>query len=276
MPDFTSPLWVRMAHEELGVREIAGPENEKRIMAYAIDARLPYKYANDETAWCAVFVSAILERCGITSRRTWSSLEYRQYGQKLEAPRPGCIVVFNHGGGHGHVGFYIKHSADRSKILVLGGNQANQVSYQWFGVAKVAAYRWPVAYREVPPAVPAPKQEIPDGPSPTAREDILPDTRARVAAPVPRKELDRETASEARDELRENGSRTILGADRIANYSKALLAGLGITSIADVTSSPIFWVAIACVGVAILYEVYRISDARVDDHLNGQRKRSAT
>lgn len=274
MPDIKAPLWVRMAHDELGVREIAGPENEKRIMAYAIDARLPYKYANDEVAWCAVFVSAMLERSAIKSRRTWSSLEYRQYGMKLDKPKYGCIVVFNHGGGHGHVGFYIRHSDDGRHILVLGGNQKNAVSYQWFGVSKVAAYRWPVAYREVPPAVPAPKQEIPDGPSPTAREDILPDAGTRVAATVPRKELDREAACEARDALRENGSRTILGTDRIANYTKTLLAGLGITSVADVTSSPLFWTVIACLGVAILYEVYRISDARVDDHINGQRPRS--
>jgi uncharacterized protein (TIGR02594 family) len=67
-----------------------------------------------------------------------------EYGERLEKPCLGCIVIFDRKGG-GHVGFAI--GKDRlGRLLILGGNQGNQVSVMPFDTTRVLGYRMPFGF----------------------------------------------------------------------------------------------------------------------------------
>lgn len=59
----------------------------------------------------------------------------------LAAPALGCVVVFEREGG-GHVGFLVGRTPG-GLLLVLGGNQGNQVNVRAFEKHRVVGYRWP-------------------------------------------------------------------------------------------------------------------------------------
>jgi uncharacterized protein (TIGR02594 family) len=63
------------------------------------------------------------------------------WGLKLNLPAPGCVVVFSREGG-GHVGFVVGKDVE-GNLLVLGGNQGDEVNIKAFGVDRVSGYRWP-------------------------------------------------------------------------------------------------------------------------------------
>ncbi|WP_232099079.1 TIGR02594 family protein [Aeromonas veronii] len=66
---------------------------------------------------------------------------YASWGEKLEKPVAGCVVVFSRDGG-GHVGFVVGQDK-AGNLLVLGGNQADAVNVKAFPRSRVTAYRWP-------------------------------------------------------------------------------------------------------------------------------------
>lgn len=137
----TDPQWLEIARPLVGLHEIKGVEHSPEIL----DMWRAIKRSgiqDDETPWCAAFVGACLERAGIRSSRFESAASYLKWGVRLDGPAHGCIVVFSREGG-GHVGFVI--GLDRAgKLLVLGGNQGDQVSIKSFPVDRVSGYRWPV------------------------------------------------------------------------------------------------------------------------------------
>ena len=63
-------------------------------------------------------------------------------GEGLDRPERGAVAVFRRDGGPtlGHVGFYWAKTGDR--ILVLGGNQDNQVSIKGYPKADLLGHRW--------------------------------------------------------------------------------------------------------------------------------------
>ena len=90
----------------------------------------------DETAWCAVFVGAILKRAGMSYIQTASSQAYKNYGIEvpLDELQQGDIVVFYRDGpnsGLGHVGFATGVKT-ATTIEVLGGNQSNNLNVKNF------------------------------------------------------------------------------------------------------------------------------------------------
>ena len=93
------------------------------------------------TAWCAAFVNMALERAGLPSGGTLLARGYLKWGQAVTKPQKGDIVVFSRGNKswQGHVGFYIKEK--QGMILVLGGNQRNEVSYAWYPADRVLGFR---------------------------------------------------------------------------------------------------------------------------------------
>lgn len=65
------------------------------------------------------------------------------WGQALDTPKPGAVTAFRRDGGptKGHVGFFWESQRDR--ILVLGGNQENQVSIKGCRKDDLLGFRWP-------------------------------------------------------------------------------------------------------------------------------------
>lgn len=133
--------WLNEASAFIGLREIKGPQNAAEILKFWKDIKRG-GIKDDETPWCAAFVGAMLERSGVQSTRFESARSYEAWGVKLAQPVRGCVVVFSREGG-GHVGFVVGQDK-AGNLLVLGGNQSDQVNVRAFPRSRATAYRWPV------------------------------------------------------------------------------------------------------------------------------------
>lgn len=137
------PAWMAEARALIGLKEIVGSKHEPRIVKFFADAGHPW-VKDDETAWCAAFVNAMLKRVGIEGTGSLAARSFLDWGEKLDKPRVGCIVVFSRGnpkGWQGHVGFYV--GEDKTYVHVLGGNQSNAVNISRYSKARLLGYRWP-------------------------------------------------------------------------------------------------------------------------------------
>jgi uncharacterized protein (TIGR02594 family) len=138
----SQPRWLALAWGDLGVAETPGPDHTRRILAYYADAGHP-QVSDDETAWCAAFVGACLERAGLTSTRSLLARSYLAWGQPLDAFRHGAVVVLSRTADPalGHVGFLVGETAD--SVVLLGGNQGDAVTVEAFPRARLLGLRWP-------------------------------------------------------------------------------------------------------------------------------------
>jgi uncharacterized protein (TIGR02594 family) len=139
------PVWLRRALQEVGVREIPGPKHSARVLSYWEQSKL--YFSDDETPWCAGFVGAMLEDCGIRSTRSGMARSYENWGQPCGAV-PGAVVTFWRGSkssGSGHVGF-VTGKDQYGNVMVLGGNQGDEVNIKPFDTARVTSYRWPAGF----------------------------------------------------------------------------------------------------------------------------------
>jgi uncharacterized protein (TIGR02594 family) len=145
-----TPNWISIALAEQGQTEEPGPNHNPRIVEY--HARTSLAAKDDETPWCASFVSWVMTEAGLRNPNTARARDFLHYGQSLDRPFIGAIVVLSRGNSptQGHVGFYMGERGD--SILVLGGNQGNSVSIARYAKSRVLAYRWP-------PGVPKPEPE---------------------------------------------------------------------------------------------------------------------
>ena len=142
-----APPWLRIAMEEIGQAEIAGPVHNPRIIEY--HALTTLKATNDETPWCSSFVNWCIYHAGMTPTRSAAARSWLKWGVKLDSPRPGCIAVFRRGKSPtaGHVAFYVGH--DDWFVRVLGGNQSDKVCYARYPSMELLGYRWPDADDEM-------------------------------------------------------------------------------------------------------------------------------
>ncbi|WP_436835837.1 hypothetical protein [Enterobacter asburiae] len=63
----------------------------------------------------------------------------------------GCIAVLTRDGG-GHVGFVVGR-APNGDVMLLGGNQSDQVCMRAFAPSRVTGYRWPAGVPDVPQGI---------------------------------------------------------------------------------------------------------------------------
>lgn len=135
-----TPKWVEIAQSLVGLTEVPGPNSNPEIVAMWKDIKRG-GIKDDATPWCAAFVGACLERAGVKSSRFESAKSYLDWGDKLDAPVYGAVVVFSRTGG-GHVGFVVGLD-ERDNLLVLGGNQGDAVNVKAFPKSRVTGYRYP-------------------------------------------------------------------------------------------------------------------------------------
>lgn len=140
------PNWISVAEGEVGTAEIVGARHNPRVIEYHSTTG---RFQDDETPWCSSFANWVMRQAGQPSTGSAAALSWARYGRRLERPAYGSIVVFDHGGGRGHVGFVVGISGTR--LQVLGGNQGNQVKVSNFGTSEVTAYVVPSDW-EVPQA----------------------------------------------------------------------------------------------------------------------------
>ena len=137
------PEWYRLAKKELGIMEVPGPLNDKRILEYHTYTDL--RADKDSTPWCSAFVCFCIEQAGHVSTSSPLARSWLQWGYPMKGPEVGCIVIFSRGTAlwSGHVGFFIRE--DDKFIYVLGGNQGNAVSIRGYEKERLLGYRWPIA-----------------------------------------------------------------------------------------------------------------------------------
>lgn len=140
----TEPAWLGLARKDIGLREIPGAPTAPRIATWL--RMLKAWWGDDETPWCGVAVAAWMTDAGIKPPSAWYRAKaWAEWGTRLVNPVPGAVVVFEREGG-GHVGLVVGQD-QRGRLLVLGGNQGNQVCIAPFDRARVLAYRWPAGQR---------------------------------------------------------------------------------------------------------------------------------
>lgn len=151
------PSWLARARAELGIAEQPGAREEARILAMFRDSGHP-DIRDDETAWCAAFVGACLERSGIVSTRSLRARSYLAWGTALAEPRLGAVAVLSRGRDPalGHVGFVV--GWDAGTVSLLGGNQGDMVSIAALPLSRLVGYRWPAAAVAARRASPRPSE----------------------------------------------------------------------------------------------------------------------
>lgn len=142
----TGLAWLDKAYSHLGEREIKGSKHNSKIIEWWKKIGADW-FIDDETPWCGAFVGGVLAEVNLpvlSGGRGASARAWNDYGVKLYEPAVGCIVVFSRKGG-GHVGFVV--GKDRfGNLMVLGGNQGDEVNIKPFSTDRVIGYRWPSVY----------------------------------------------------------------------------------------------------------------------------------
>lgn len=136
---YTAP-WMEIANKELGVQETPGFKNNLRILQYHKVTTL--KATEDSVPWCAAAACWCLEQAGYEHTKSARARDFLSYGEKLNKPIYGSIVVFDRGNGLGHVGFFV--GWDRDQLRILGGNQKDKFCIETYGTMRVLGYRWPI------------------------------------------------------------------------------------------------------------------------------------
>ncbi len=156
------PAWMRIAWREMGTAERPGTADNAKIIGYFRDVGHGW-VRRDETAWCAAFLGACLERAGVESTRSLKARSYLGWGERLARPRPGCITVLSRGRDKtlGHVAFFVREEGP--DLFLLGGNQKDSVSVARYPKWRVLGYRWPSSMGDDPEAGRARAAGKPDG-----------------------------------------------------------------------------------------------------------------
>ena len=136
------PKWYLIARKELesGVIEIRGEEHNPRIIEYHQSTSL--KATDDETAWCSSFVNWCVDMAGLKGTDSAAARSWLKWGKSIDEPKEGAIVVLKRGNKpwQGHVGFFV--GIKDNHILMLGGNQGNEVNISSYSKDRLLDYRW--------------------------------------------------------------------------------------------------------------------------------------
>lgn len=134
------PLWLAIAREDIGLREVPGAMTAPKITQWLRD--LKAWWTDDETPWCGTACAVWMRAASHPIPQHWYRAKaWATWGQHLDRPAHGCVVVFERQGG-GHVGLVVGEDTS-GRLLVLGGNQGDAVNERAFPRDRVIAYRWP-------------------------------------------------------------------------------------------------------------------------------------
>jgi uncharacterized protein (TIGR02594 family) len=136
--------WMKLARSKLYEHEVAGHRANKFIVEClkSTDIGAP-ENASDETPWCSAFVNWVMTKSGYKGTNSAWARSWRDWGREPadEEFGKGVIVVLERGPESGHVGFLEDWEEDQ--VYLLGGNQGNEVSFAWFPMSRVLAWRIP-------------------------------------------------------------------------------------------------------------------------------------
>lgn len=135
----SNAFWMKYVLSEMGQREVPGAGNNSRILEYHMQTSL--KASEDSVSWCAAFANWVMWKAEIPGTNSALALSWLKWGRSIPRPIYGCIVIFDHGAGHGHVTFF-DHEKD-GLIGAIGGNQQDSVKLSFYPRTELAGFRWP-------------------------------------------------------------------------------------------------------------------------------------
>lgn len=112
------------------VIDVAGNSDAIREASRFIGSR---NITGHSGAWCAWFVSFVLERIGHRPLSNGLSYSALSYGPRLAGPRVGALIVLPR-----HVGFVARVSGDR--VTMLSGNWSGRVALAVLPIRAAIAY----------------------------------------------------------------------------------------------------------------------------------------
>jgi uncharacterized protein (TIGR02594 family) len=128
--------YLETADSYFGLHEVEDRQELKEFMEYD-----PVVYE-----WCAAFVNAVFREHGIPGSESVSehpllARSFLDWGVEVDEPDFGDLVIFDRGneGWQGHVGFYM--GTYGNSYMILGGNQDNQVNYEFYPISRVIGIR---------------------------------------------------------------------------------------------------------------------------------------
>lgn len=145
------PGWLTKAESQKGISEKEA-KNYEIINGYFKSCGLKFGDGGIEsptkTAWCAAFVSWCLKNSGNSALSSYDGVRaksYAGYGQSTKDGKPayGAIGVCKTAYGH-HVGIVVGRNGD--SIVLLGGNQGDQVKNSGFPLNTFIGFRFPSNY----------------------------------------------------------------------------------------------------------------------------------
>lgn len=136
-----------LALRYVGVKELAGSADHPLIrwwLSLCFDGHLDLP---DETPWCSAFVNGIAWELRLPRSKSAAARSWLGVGKPIDRPEIGSdLVILNRGGvqdptvaGPGHVGFFAGLSD--AGVMILGGNQGDQVKIAHFDPATVLGFR---------------------------------------------------------------------------------------------------------------------------------------
>ena len=136
---------LKIALNELGVKEIKGPGNNARVVEYHRYASKSDKVDQpDDVPWCSSFCCFVMEKAGLVSTNSLMARSWLKWGLSTKKdPMAGDVVIFwrgNVASWKGHVGIYLRTNADGS-IVTLGGNQKDEVNITTYSSRKLLDIR---------------------------------------------------------------------------------------------------------------------------------------
>lgn len=141
------PDWIVEAEKFIGQKELTGRNDHPLLDKGWLSFGMRWLFGQP---WCGLFVAHCLRESGqFVPKLFYRAKSFLNYGEKIDTPCYGCIVVFTRDGG-GHVGFVVGKDT-RGRLLVLGGNQGNKVSVAPFEMSRVDGYRIPFGYQPTVP-----------------------------------------------------------------------------------------------------------------------------
>lgn len=142
----------QIASTFVGTRELQGAKQDNPlILAFIQTCDNVPPVLSDEVPWCSAFVNFVMKTCRLPRTRSLAAKSWLTIGSAVgsynNAIVDSDIVILNRGSNPalGHVGFYAGYHSDPGsnglQILILGGNQSNQVCIESFPVTSIAGIR---------------------------------------------------------------------------------------------------------------------------------------
>lgn len=138
-----------MAQRFIGVKEVPGDRSNPAVLAMLkLDDDWP---EGDDVPWCSAFANYVTWLLRLPRSKSLMARSWLKVGRAVnEEPEVGFdVVILKRGGGSqpgadvtdapGHVGFYA--GMENGKVLVLGGNQKDEVNIAAYPKSRVLGIR---------------------------------------------------------------------------------------------------------------------------------------